>query len=122
VTLENGKGIDEARGEVRRGMEVIEFAAGMPTLMSGQANEQVSRGIDTELFHTPLGAVAAITPFNFPSMVPLWTAPIAIAAGNTFILKPSQRTPLSAMKLAELLEKAGSRPGSSTSSTGPRTR
>ena len=111
VTLENGKGIDEARGEVRRGMEVIEFAAGMPTLMSGQALEQVSRGIDTELFHTPLGAVAAITPFNFPAMVPLWTVPIAIAAGNTFILKPSQCTPLSAMKLAELLEEAGCPPG-----------
>jgi malonate-semialdehyde dehydrogenase (acetylating) / methylmalonate-semialdehyde dehydrogenase len=111
VTLENGKGIDEARGEVRRGMEVIEFAAGMPTLMSGQTLEQVSRGIDTELFHTPLGAVAAITPFNFPAMVPLWTVPIALAAGNTFILKPSQRTPLSAMKLAELFEEAGCPPG-----------
>ena len=111
VTLENGKGIDESRGEVRRGIEVIEFAAGMATLMSGQTLEQVSRGIDTELFRTPLGAVAAVTPFNFPAMVPLWTAPIAIAAGNTFVLKPSQRTPLSALKLAELLEEAGCPPG-----------
>src|SRR5947208_14300 len=110
-TLENGKAIDESRGEVRRGLEVIEFAAGMPTLMSGQTLEQVSRGIDTELFRTPLGAVAAITPFNFPVMVPLWTIPIAIAAGNTFVLKPSQRTPLSALKLAELLEEAGCPPG-----------
>ncbi len=110
-TLENGKAIAESRGEVRRGIEVIEFAAGMPTLMMGGALEQVSRGVDTELFRHPLGVVAAITPFNFPSMVPLWTAPIAIAAGNTFILKPSQRTPLSAMRLAELFHEAGVPPG-----------
>ena len=107
VTLENGKAIDEARGEVRRGIDVIEFAAGMPTLMMGGALEQVSRGVDTELFRQPLGVVAAITPFNFPAMVPLWTAPIAVAAGNTYILKPSQRTPLSAMRIAELFEAAG---------------
>ena len=107
VTLENGKAIDEARGEVRRGIDVIEFAAGMPTLMMGGALEQVSRGVDSELFRTPLGVVAAITPFNFPVMVPLWTAPIAVAAGNAYILKPSQRTPLSALKLAELFEEAG---------------
>ncbi len=106
-TLENGKALDESRGEVKRGIEVIEFAAGMPTLMQGGTVEQVSRGIDTELFRHPLGVCAAITPFNFPSMVPLWTVPIAIAAGNTFILKPSQRTPLSAMRLAELFEEAG---------------
>ena len=111
VVLENGKALDEARGEVRRGIDVIEFAAGMPTLMMGGALEQVSRGIDTELFRQPLGAVAAITPFNFPAMVPLWTAPIAIAAGNTYILKPSQRTPLSAMRAAELFEQAGLPPG-----------
>ena len=82
VVRENGKSIDEARGEVRRGIDVVEFAAGMPTLMMGGALEQVSRGVDTELFHHPLGVVAAITPFNFPAMVPLWTAPIAIAAGQ----------------------------------------
>ena len=111
VVLENGKSLSEARGEVRRGIDVIEFAAGMPTLMMGGAVEQVSRGIDTELFRQPLGVVAAITPFNFPAMVPLWTAPIAIAAGNTYILKPSQRTPLSAMRLAELFEEAGLPPG-----------
>ena len=110
-TRENGKAIDESRGEVRRGLEVIEFAAGMPTLLQGSALEQVSRGVDTELFRTPLGAVAAITPFNFPVMVPLWTIPIAIAAGNTFVLKPSQRTPLCSLKLAELLEEAGCPPG-----------
>jgi len=111
VVRENGKALDEARGEVRRGIDVVEFAAGMPTLMLGGALEQVSRGVDTELFHHPLGVVAAITPFNFPAMVPLWTAPIAIAAGNAYILKPSPRTPLSAMRLAEVFEEAGSPPG-----------
>src|ERR671932_806465 len=111
VVRENGKTLDEARGEVRRGIDVVEFAAGMPTLMLGGALEQVSRGVDTELFHAPLGVVAAITPFNFPNMVPLWTAPIAVAAGNTYLLKPSPRTPLSAMRLAELFEEAGLPPG-----------
>ncbi len=111
VVRENGKSLDEARGEVRRGIDVVEFAAGMPTLMMGGALEQVSRGVDTELFHHPLGAVAAITPFNFPAMVPLWTAPIAIAAGNSYILKPSPRTPMSAMRLAELFEEAGAPAG-----------
>lgn len=107
IVRENGKALDEARGEVRRGIDVVEFAAGMPTLMLGGALEQVSRGVDTELFRHPLGVVAAITPFNFPAMVPLWTAPIAIAAGNAYILKPSPRTPLSAIRLAELFEEAG---------------
>jgi malonate-semialdehyde dehydrogenase (acetylating) / methylmalonate-semialdehyde dehydrogenase len=111
VVRENGKALDEARGEVRRGIDVIEFAAGMPTLMLGGALEQVSRGVDTELFRHPLGVVAAITPFNFPVMVPLWTAPIAVAAGNAYILKPSPRTPLSAMRLAELFDEAGTPPG-----------
>jgi malonate-semialdehyde dehydrogenase (acetylating) / methylmalonate-semialdehyde dehydrogenase len=111
VVRENGKALDEARGEVRRGIEVVEFAAGMPTLMMGRSLEQVSRGVDTESFLHPLGAVAAITPFNFPAMVPLWTAPIAIGAGNAYILKPSPRTPLAAMKLAELFEEAGTPPG-----------
>jgi malonate-semialdehyde dehydrogenase (acetylating)/methylmalonate-semialdehyde dehydrogenase len=111
IVLENGKALQEARGELRRGIEVIEFAAGMPTLMMGGAVEQVSRGVDTELFRHPLGVVAAITPFNFPAMVPLWTAPIAVASGNTYILKPSQRTPLSAMRLVELFEEAGIPPG-----------
>jgi malonate-semialdehyde dehydrogenase (acetylating)/methylmalonate-semialdehyde dehydrogenase len=111
VVRENGKALDEARGEVRRGIDVVEFAAGMPTLMLGGALEQVSRGVDTELFRHPLGVVAAITPFNFPAMVPLWTAPIAVASGNAYILKPSPRTPLSAMRLAELFEEAGAPPG-----------
>ena len=107
VVRENGKSIQEGRGEVRRGIDVIEFAAGMPTLMQGGTVEHVSRGVDTELFRHPLGVVAAITPFNFPCMVPLWTAPIAIAAGNTYILKPSERTPLSSIRIAELFEEAG---------------
>ncbi len=111
VVRENGKSLDEARGEVRRGIDVVEFAAGMPTLMLGGALEQVSRGVDTELFRHPLGVVAAITPFNFPAMVPLWTAPLAVAAGNAYILKPSPRTPLSAMRLAELFDEAGTPPG-----------
>ena len=111
VVRENGKSLDEARGEVRRGIDVVEFAAGMPTLMLGGALEQVSRGVDTELFRHPLGVVAAITPFNFPVMVPLWTAPIAVASGNAYILKPSPRTPLSAMRLAGLFEEAGAPPG-----------
>jgi malonate-semialdehyde dehydrogenase (acetylating) / methylmalonate-semialdehyde dehydrogenase len=107
VVRENGKSIGEGKGEVRRGIDVVEFAAGMPTLMLGGALEQVSRGIDTELFRHPLGVVAAITPFNFPFMVPMWTAPIAIAAGNTYILKPSQRTPLCALRIAEIFQEAG---------------
>jgi malonate-semialdehyde dehydrogenase (acetylating)/methylmalonate-semialdehyde dehydrogenase len=111
VVRENGKSLDEARGEVRRGIDVVEFAAGMPTLMLGGALEQVSRGVDTELFRHPLGVVAAITPFNFPVMIPLWSSPIAIAAGNAVILKPSPRTPLSAMRLAELYDEAGAPPG-----------
>ncbi|MBM4408619.1 MAG: CoA-acylating methylmalonate-semialdehyde dehydrogenase [Chloroflexi bacterium] len=111
VTTENGKIESDAAGEYRRALEVIEFAIGMPTLMAGYNVESVSRGIDTMLERYPLGVTAAITPFNFPLMVPLWTLPIAIAAGNAFILKPSERTPLSATALARLLEEAGLPPG-----------
>src|SRR5690606_18630008 len=107
IVQENSKALDEARGEVRRGLEVVEFAAGMPTLLMGGGLEQVTRGVDTDMYRYPLGVVAGITPFNFPVMIPLWMAPIAIAAGNTFVLKPSQRTPLSAMRLAELFAEAG---------------
>jgi len=107
IVQENGKALDEARGEVRRGLEVVEFAAGMPSLMMGNGLEQVARGVDTDMYRYPVGVVAGITPFNFPVMIPLWMAPIAIAAGNTFVLKPSQRTPLSAMRLAELFSEAG---------------
>jgi malonate-semialdehyde dehydrogenase (acetylating)/methylmalonate-semialdehyde dehydrogenase len=107
VTLENGKGIADARGEVRRGIEVVEFACGMPSLLMGETVRDIARGIDNISYRFPLGVVAAIVPFNFPAMIPLWTLPIAIGAGNTYILKPSERTPLSAQRLVELLIEAG---------------
>ncbi len=107
LTRENGKHLDEARGEVRRGIEVVELAAGMTTLMKGETLDQVARGVDVSMHRFPLGVCCAITPFNFPAMIPLWFAPLAIAAGNTFVLKPSQRTPLTANRLAELFAEAG---------------
>ncbi|MGB3633611.1 MAG: CoA-acylating methylmalonate-semialdehyde dehydrogenase [Rubrobacteraceae bacterium] len=107
VTLENGKDKKDAGGEVRRGIEVVEFACGMPTLMMGESVRDVARGVDNVSYRYPLGVVAAITPFNFPCMVPLWTIPVAIGAGNTYILKPSERTPLAAQRLGELLAEAG---------------
>jgi malonate-semialdehyde dehydrogenase (acetylating) / methylmalonate-semialdehyde dehydrogenase len=107
VTLENGKDARDAGGEVRRGIEVVEFACGMPTLMMGETVRDVARGIDNSSWRYPLGVVAAITPFNFPCMVPLWTIPVAIGAGNAYILKPSERTPLCAVRLGELLTEAG---------------
>lgn len=107
VTLENGKDAKDAAGEVRRGIEVVEFACGMPTLLMGEASRDVASGIDNVSYRYPLGVVAAITPFNFPCMVPLWTLPVAIGAGNTYILKPSERTPLAAQRLGELLAEAG---------------
>src|SRR5918995_6801655 len=107
VTLEIGKDAKDAGGEVRRGIEVVEFACGMPTLMMGETVRDVARGVDNVSYRYPLGVVAAITPFNFPCMVPLWTMPIAIGAGNTYILKPSERTPLSSQRLVELLIEAG---------------
>jgi len=107
VTLENGKDAKDAGGEVRRGIEVVEFACGMPTLVMGETGREVARGIDNASYRYPLGVVAAITPFNFPCMVPLWTLPVAIGAGNTYILKPSERTPISAVRLGELLQEAG---------------
>ena len=107
VTLENGKDSKDAAGEVRRGIEVVEFACGMPTLLMGETVRDVARGIDNVSWRYPLGVVAAITPFNFPFMVPLWTAPIAIGAGNAYILKPSERTPISAQRIGELFAEAG---------------
>src|SRR5205807_1781664 len=104
---ENGKVIAEARGEVRRGIEVVDFAAGMPTLLMGETVEGIARGIDSHTVRVPLGVVAGITPFNFPAMIPLWMFPLAITAGNTFVLKPSDRTPMTAVRLAELLLAAG---------------
>jgi malonate-semialdehyde dehydrogenase (acetylating)/methylmalonate-semialdehyde dehydrogenase len=107
VTRENGKHIDESRGELRRGIEVVELAAGMTTLMKGETLDQVAGGVDVSMHRFPLGVVGAITPFNFPGMIPLWFAPLAIAAGNCFVLKPSQRTPLTANRIAELFAEAG---------------
>jgi malonate-semialdehyde dehydrogenase (acetylating)/methylmalonate-semialdehyde dehydrogenase len=111
VVEENGKSLDEARGEVRRGIEVVDFACGMPTLMMGETVEQIARGIDSNSVRVPLGVVAGICPFNFPAMIPLWLFPIAIAAGNTFVLKPSDKTPLSGMLLAQLARQSGFPPG-----------
>ena len=107
ITAEHGKVLDDARGEVTRGLEVVEFATGIPHLLKGEFTEQVGTGIDSWSFRQPLGVVAGITPFNFPAMVPLWMLPIAIATGNCFILKPSERDPTASLVLAELLKEAG---------------
>jgi malonate-semialdehyde dehydrogenase (acetylating)/methylmalonate-semialdehyde dehydrogenase len=106
-TREHGKTLSESRGDVKRGMEVVEFALGVPSLMAGEIVENIARGIDCEAIRQPLGVCAGITPFNFPAMVPLWMYPIAIACGNTFVLKPSEKVPLTAIKIARLLEQAG---------------
>jgi len=111
LTREHGKTFVESMGSVRRGIEMIEFACGMPTLTMGDTVHNLASDIDCETFRYPLGVCASITPFNFPLMVPLWTAPIAITAGNTFILKPSEKVPLSAMHLAKLMREAGLPPG-----------
>jgi malonate-semialdehyde dehydrogenase (acetylating)/methylmalonate-semialdehyde dehydrogenase len=107
IVRENGKTLDEARGSVRRGIEASEFATHAPTLQQGSFLEDVSPGVDTELVREPVGVVAGITPFNFPVMVPLWMAPLALALGNTFVLKPSERVPMSATYLARLFHQAG---------------
>ncbi len=106
-TREHGKTLGESRGDVKRGMEVVEFALGVPSLLMGEVLENIARGIDCEAIRQPLGVCAGITPFNFPAMVPLWMYPVAIACGNTFVLKPSEKVPLTAIKIAKLLEKAG---------------
>ncbi|GAX88607.1 CoA-acylating methylmalonate-semialdehyde dehydrogenase [Effusibacillus lacus] len=107
ITLENGKNLAEAQAELLRAIEMAEFAAGMPTLLMGESLPNIARDIDSEVRRFPLGVVAGITPFNFPLMVPMWMYPIAITAGNTFVLKPSERTPLSSIRAAELLKEAG---------------
>jgi malonate-semialdehyde dehydrogenase (acetylating)/methylmalonate-semialdehyde dehydrogenase len=107
ISREHGKTRGEARGDVQRGIEVVEFATGVPTLLFGDTLENVARGIDCETLRQPLGVCVGITPFNFPAMVPLWMYPIAIACGNTFILKPSEKVPLTAVRLVELLSEAG---------------
>jgi malonate-semialdehyde dehydrogenase (acetylating)/methylmalonate-semialdehyde dehydrogenase len=107
VTTEHGKTLAEARGDVRRGLENIEYACGAPSLLMGESAENVARGIDCDSIRQPLGVVAGITPFNFPAMVPLWMWPIAIACGNTFVLKPSETVPLTTILIARLAQQAG---------------
>ena len=107
LTREHGKTLADAMGEVQRGLEVIEFACGIPHLLKGDYSENVSRGVDTYMIRQPLGVVAGITPFNFPAMVPMWMYPIAIACGNTFVLKPSEKDPSASVFCAELLAEAG---------------
>lgn len=111
ISRENGKTFAEAKGEMRRAIENVEVACGIPTLMQGRNLEDVARGIDEIMIRQPLGVVAAITPFNFPGMIPFWFLPYAIACGNTFILKPSERVPLTMRFAFELLEKTSLPPG-----------
>jgi len=106
-TREHGKTLVESRGDVRRGIEMIEFACGVPSLLMGESIENIARGIDCDTIRQPLGVCVGITPFNFPAMVPLWMYPTAIACGNTFVLKPSEKVPLTAIKVARLLDQAG---------------
>src|ERR1700737_2729743 len=107
LTSEHGKVFSDARGEATRGLEVMEFAPGLPQFLKGEFTEQVGTGIDSWSAPQPLGVVAGITPFNFPAMVPLWMAPLALACGNCFILKPSERDPSASILIAELLKEAG---------------
>ncbi|PGY06734.1 CoA-acylating methylmalonate-semialdehyde dehydrogenase [Bacillus sp. AFS031507] len=107
ITIENGKSFKEAHGEVLRGIECVEFASGAPTLMMGKQLPDIATNIESGMYRYPIGVVGGITPFNFPMMVPCWMFPLAIACGNTFVLKPSERTPLLANRLAELFNEAG---------------
>jgi malonate-semialdehyde dehydrogenase (acetylating)/methylmalonate-semialdehyde dehydrogenase len=107
VTLESGKTLDESKGDVRRGIEVVEFACGIAQLQKGESLPQIADQIDAVTMREPIGVCAGITPFNFPAMVPMWMYPLAIACGNTFVLKPSEKVPLTANRLAELFLEAG---------------
>ncbi len=107
ITAEHGKVFTDAQGEVARGIDIVEFATGIPQLLKGDYTEQVATGIDNWTLRQPLGVVAGITPFNFPVMVPMWMFPVAIAAGNTFVLKPSPTDPTPALMMADLLKQAG---------------
>ncbi len=107
ISREHGKTLAEARGSAHRGLENIEYACSVPTLLMGDTLENIARGVDCETLLQPLGVCVGITPFNFPAMVPLWMFPLALACGNTFVLKPSEKVPLTAIYLIELLEKAG---------------
>lgn len=107
ITAEHGKVFTDAQGEVSRGIDIIEFSCGIPQLLKGDFTDQVSTGMDNWTLRQPLGVVAGITPFNFPVMVPLWMYPVAIAAGNTFVLKPSPTDPSTSLLMAKLLQQAG---------------
>lgn len=107
VSREHGKVLSDAHGEVQRGLEVVEFCCGIPTLLKGEYTDQASTGVDSFSFRQPLGVVAGVTPFNFPVMVPMWMHPVAIACGNTFVLKPSERDPSASVRVAELWSEAG---------------
>jgi malonate-semialdehyde dehydrogenase (acetylating) / methylmalonate-semialdehyde dehydrogenase len=107
VSSEHGKVLEDAKGEVLRGLEVVEFACGIPQLLKGEYSDQVSNGVDAYSFRQPLGVCAGITPFNFPAMVPMWMHPVAIACGNAFVLKPSERDPSASNLVAELYAEAG---------------
>jgi malonate-semialdehyde dehydrogenase (acetylating)/methylmalonate-semialdehyde dehydrogenase len=106
-TREHGKTLVESRGDVKRGIEMVEFACGVPSLLMGENLQNIARGIDCDTIRQPLGVCVGITPFNFPAMVPLWMYPTALVCGNTFVLKPSEKVPLTAIKIAKLLEQAG---------------
>jgi malonate-semialdehyde dehydrogenase (acetylating)/methylmalonate-semialdehyde dehydrogenase len=111
ITREHGKVLADARGEVTRGLEIVEFACGIPHLLKGEFSDAVGRGIDSWSLRQPVGVAAGITPFNFPAMVPMWMFPVAIACGNTFVLKPSEKDPGCPIRLAELFTEAGAPPG-----------
>ena len=107
VSIEHGKTLDDAKGSVTRGLEVVEFSCGIPHLLKGEFSQNVGTNIDSWSLRQPLGICAGITPFNFPAMVPMWMYPIAIACGNSFILKPSEKDPSCSIRLAELFSEAG---------------
>ena len=107
ITAEHGKTFSDAQGEIARGLEVVEFVCGIPHLLKGEITEQVSTGVDSHARRQPLGVCAGISPFNFPAMVPMWMFPVAIACGNTFVMKPSEKDPSLAVAIAELLTEAG---------------
>src|SRR6185437_9186945 len=107
VSQEHGKTVSDAEGSITRGIEVVEFAAGIPHLLKGDFSDNVGTGVDSFSLSQPVGVCAGITPFNFPAMVPMWMFPVALACGNTFVLKPSERDPSTAVRLAQLLKEAG---------------
>ena len=107
IVQENGKTVNDAKGDIFRGLEVVEFACGVASQLQGETIEQLGRGVDTYSYRQPLGVCAGVAPFNFPAMIPLWMFPLALACGNTFVLKPSERTPSASMVLARLAKEAG---------------